>query len=243
MSFNDDTSLEQAQYVRWHEFANASSLQQAAYQWIVDAAHHAITAGRKFNIVLAGGSTPRAVYTLLRNADTDWSRWQIWFGDERCLPVGDPQRNSTMAFDTWLAHVPIPPSQVNTIPAQLGADVAAAMYAQVLHEKQCSDFDLVLLGLGEDGHTASLFPGNDLGITANSPDTIAVVNSPKPPAHRVSLNARRLSKARKVLFLVEGESKRDAVTRWRAGEDIPARAIRPNHGVDVLITQSPLLLP
>lgn len=237
MSFNDDTSLEQAQYVRWHEFANASSLQQAAYQWIVDAAHHAITAGRIFNMVLAGGSTPRAIYSLLRNADTDWTRWQIWFSDERCLPLGDPQRNSTMAYDSWLAHVPIPPSQVNIIPAELGADLAAASYAKVLHKKQCSDFDLVLLGLGEDGHTASLFPGNNLGIAANSPDTIAVANSPKPPEHRVSLSARRLSKARNVLFLVDGESKRDALKRWRVGDDIPARAIRPNLGIDVLMTK------
>ncbi len=95
----------------------------------------------------------------------------------------------------------------------------------------------MLLGLSEDGHTASLFPGNDLGIAANSPDTIAVVNSPKPPAQRVSLNASRLSQARYVLFLVDGESKRDAIMHWRAGEDIPARAIRPNHGIDVLMTK------
>jgi len=237
MSANDETSQDRAQYLRWHEFANASILQQDAYQRIVDAAHLAITAGRIFNIVLAGGSTPGSVYTLLRNADTDWSRWQIWFGDERCLPLGASERNSTMAYDTWLAHVPIPSSQVSIIPAELGAVEAAASYAKRLHEKQFIDFDLVLLGLGEDGHTASLFPGNDLGIAANSPDTIAVLNSPKTPAYRVSLSARRLSMACNVLFLVDGESKRDALMHWRAGDDIPARAIRPNHGIDVLMTK------
>lgn len=95
----------------------------------------------------------------------------------------------------------------------------------------------MLLGLSEDGHTASLFPRNDLGIAANSPETIAVLNSPKLPAQRVSLSASRLSQAHNVLFLVNGESKRDAVMHWRAGEDIPACAIRPNHGIDVLMTK------
>ena len=236
MSVNKSTSLGQAQAVRWHEFASASLLQQAAYQRIIEAANIAISAGRYFSIVLAGGSTPRGVYTLLRKAETDWSRWQIWFGDERCLPIGDPERNSSMAYDAWLAHVPIPPSQINIIPAELGAELAADKYAHLMHDEQFDDFDFVLLGLGEDGHTASLFPGNDLGISKNSPDAVAVHNSAKPPAQRVSLSANRLSKARNVLFLIDGESKRDAVMRWRAGEDIPARAIRPNHGVDVLMT-------
>ena len=234
MSVDIPTSLDPAQCVRWHEFTSTGLLQQDAYQRIVEAANITISAGRHFSIVLAGGSTPRGVYKLLRNADTDWSRWQIWFGDERCLPIGDPERNSSMAFDTWLAHVSIPSSQINNIPAELGAELAAGEYAQLLHSKQSDEFDFVLLGLGEDGHTASLFPGNDLGITTNSPDAIAVHNSPKPPAHRVSLSANRLSKTRNALFLIDGESKRDAVMQWRAGEDIPARAIRPNCGIDVL---------
>lgn len=242
MNANNDTSHEKAQYVRWHEFANTALLQQAAYKKILDAADFAISAGREFAIVLAGGSTPLGVYSLLRNAATEWSRWQIWFGDERCLPLGDPERNSTMVYEAWLAHVPIHASQVNIIPAQLGVDVATALYEQVLHEKQFGDFDLVLLGLGEDGHTASLFPGNDWGIAANSPDTIAVINSPKSPTHRISLSAKRLSAAREVLFLVDGESKQEAVKQWHAGANIPARAIRPNHGIDVLMTKSLLSL-
>ncbi len=243
MSANESTSLGQIQSVRWHEFANASLLQQAAYQRIIEAANIAICAGRYFSIVLAGGSTPRGVYTLLRNAETDWSRWQVWFGDERCLPIGDPERNSSMAFDTWLAHVPIPQSQIDIIPAELGAELAADRYTHLMQDEQLDDFDFVLLGLGEDGHTASLFPGNELGITTNSPDAVAVHNSPKPPAQRVSLSANRLSKARNVLFLIDGESKRDAVKHWRNGDDIPARAIRPDYGIDVLIARSAMALP
>ena len=103
-------------------------------------------------------------------------------------------------------------------------------------------FDLALLGLGEDGHTASLFPGHEWGITPDSPDTLAVFDAPKPPPQRVSLSAARLSRSRQVIFLVAGESKHRAVTEWRNGKIIPARAIAPAAGVDVLV-ESALLMP
>ena len=123
--------------------------------------------------------------------------------------------------------------QVHAIPAELGASAAALAYAETL--RGVGDFDLVLLGLGEDGHTASLFPGRDWGVAASAPDALAVFDAPKPPPQRVSLSAARLSRTREVLFMVEGEAKRDAVARWRAGEQLPAAAIRPAGGVDVLV--------
>jgi len=227
------------QVVRWHPVADAAALQQAACRWILDASTRAIAARGRFAIVLAGGNTPRGVYALLRNIDTDWSYWDIWFGDERCAPPDDPDRNSMMARAAWLDHVGIPPERIHAIPAELGADSAAHAYSEVLDGT--GDFDLVLLGLGEDGHTASLFPGHDLGTESDARDALAVFDAPKPPPQRVSLSASRLGRARQVLFLVEGESKRDAITRWRAGDAIPARAIRPEHGVDVLVEASLLL--
>jgi 6-phosphogluconolactonase len=136
--------------------------------------------------------------------------------------------------------VPIPADQVHVMPAEQGADAAAEAYAGLL--RGVGDFDLVLLGLGEDGHTASLFPNHAWHSTAGSPDALAVFDAPKPPPQRVSLSAARLSRAREVLFLVEGESKRGAVTRWRAGDRIPAAAIRSASGVDVLV-ESALLAP
>ncbi len=222
------------QVLRWHAVADTAKLQNSACRRIVDASARAIAAHGSFAIVLAGGNTPRGTYGLLRDVETDWSRWQIWFGDERCLPRGDPERNSTMAYDAWLAHVPIPPARIHVIPAELGAEPAAHAYADAL--RGVRDFDLVVLGLGEDGHTASLFPGHEWGTAADAPDTLAVHDASKPPPQRVSLSAARLGRARQVLFLVEGQTKRNALIQWRAGGDIPARAIRPVCGVDVLMT-------
>ena len=228
------------QVVRWHPVADTAALQELAVRCTLDAAARAIAARGRFAIVLAGGNTPRGVYAMLRDATTDWSRWDIWFGDERCAPPDDPERNSVMAHDAWLSHVAIPQDQVHVIAAERGADAAARAYADALRD--IGDFDLVLLGLGEDGHTASLFPGHDWGIAPYAPDALAIYDAPKPPPQRVSLSGARLSGAREVVFLVVGESKRDAVRRWRECDDIPARAIRPDVGVDVLIV-SALLLP
>ena len=219
--------------VHWIAVTDTHALRHAAYQRILDAAAHAIGQRGRFLIVLAGGTTPREVYTMLRGAPADWSRWQVYFGDERCLPPDDDERNSAMAGAAWLDHVPISRDQVHAIPAELGADAAARAYAQTLRD--VGDFDLVLLGLGEDGHTASLFPGHDWGVAADAPDALAVFDAPKPPPQRVSLSAARLARARAVLFLVAGEGKRDALAQWRAGADIPARAIRAHAGVEVLV--------
>jgi 6-phosphogluconolactonase len=220
------------QQLRWHGFADVADLQADALLRIRTAAANAIGARGVFRIVLAGGNTPRAIYAMLRKAITDWSKWQVYFGDERCLPVGHPQRNSRMARDTLLDQVPIPRANIHTMPAESGPIEGAAQYAQTL--RAIGQFDLVLLGLGEDGHTASLFPDHDWGTAEDSADALAVFDAPKPPPERVSLSAARLSRARCVLFLVEGDSKLDAITRWRAGEPIPASAISPASGVDVL---------
>lgn len=224
--------------VRWIGVADAQALRLAAYRRILAAADCAIERRGRFLIVLAGGSTPREVYRMLRAADTDWSRWHLYFGDERCLPADDPERNSRMAADAWLNHVPIPQDQVHVIPAELGPNAATLAYIQTL--RGVGDFDLVLLGLGEDGHTASLFPGRDFSVAPSAPDALAVIDAPKPPSQRVSLSPARLSRARTVLFIVSGEAKREAVARWRDGADLPVQTIRPGAGIEVL-TEAALL--
>lgn len=218
------------QTVCWHVFPDAGALEAAAAETILAAAREA---GETFRICLAGGTTPRRVYERLARAQADWSRWHVYFGDERCLPPDHPERNSRMARTAWLDHVAIPSGQVYEIPAERGAAVAAAVYAEMLEGVEA--FDLALLGLGEDGHTASLFPGHAWERVETPAAALAVTNAPKPPPERVSLSPARLSASRRVLFLVNGAGKAEAVTAWRAGQDIPACRIAPAAGVDVYL--------
>jgi len=175
----------------------------------------AIAAHSVFHLVLAGGSTPRALYAELSRRRAGDRRWHIWYGDERCLPADDPERNSVMAESAWLAASAIPESQRQPIPSELGAEAAAENYAGRL--ETVAEFDLVLLGMGEDGHTASLFPDHPL----DGAPAMAVHDAPKPPPDRVSLSALRLSRSRKLWFIAPGAGKRDALSRWRYGADLP----------------------
>lgn len=219
------------QLVRWHIHTDAGEAIVAAEDYIAAAARDAIAQRKAFRIVLAGGETPRRLYERIASTDSDWAAWHIYYGDERCVPEQDAQRNSVMAERAWLARSAIPRSQIHPIPAELGAEAGAAAYSRVL--EGLGDFDLVLLGLGGDGHTASLFPGHEWGTRPGDPAAIAVRNSPKPPPDRVSLSAGRLSLARAVVVLVTGESKRDAVRRWRYGERLPIQAVAPTACMDV----------
>lgn len=220
----------QVQTLRWREFNSAADLQAAATADVLQSANAAIASRGRFLIVLAGGTTPREIYRRLRHSDTDWSRWHVYYGDERCLPADHAERNSRMAQTSLLQHVPIPPNQIHTMPAELGPDQAAQDYSQLL--AGVGEFDCVLLGVGEDAHTASLFPGQAWENASGAP-AIAVINAPKPPPERVTLSASRLSHARQVIFLVTGAGKQDAVRRWREGANLPVAAIKPVAGVDV----------
>jgi 6-phosphogluconolactonase len=225
--------MSSSQIVRWHEFDSLPGLERAACHFILESAARAIATRGVFSIVLSGGTAPRHVYRALCAAQTDWSAWHVYFGDERCLPVDDPERTSHMAHAIWLGHVAIPPSQIHLIHSELGPDAAASGYAQEI--AGLAEFDLVLLGLGEDGHTASLFPGGGWEQAANLPVAIPVYAAPKLPARRVSLSPERLRHALQVLFLVSGNQKMQAVTNWRAGVEIPASRISPPGGVDVFL--------
>lgn len=218
----------------WHEYPDVDLLYQHAVEAIERIAAVAIAKQGVFSIVLAGGSTPRAIYQRLCRIQTNWHAWHVYFGDERCLPEDDPERNSVMADQAWLLHVPILAAQIHRIPAQLGAEAAALHYQEALARVEI--FDLVLLGLGQDGHTASLFPGQEWGGNNTHPSVLAVHHAPKPPSDRVSLSAWRLGRARHAWFLVTGQDKAEAIRLWRAQEEIPAASISPDSGVDIWMT-------
>lgn len=209
-------------------FANNQALAEAATAAILDAAQQAIAQTGKFKIVLAGGSTPNLIYQMLAQSNADWQNWWTFWGDERCLPVNDAERNSLMAMQAWLEKVAIPVAQIFPIPAEQGAAPGAANYHTTI--AKYLPFDLVLLGMGEDGHTASLFPGHQHQGTEL---VHAVYNSPKPPSDRVSLSAAVLSNAENVLFLISGAGKQEAFRQWQQNVDLPVARIKPKNGVKI----------
>ena len=221
------------QIQRWHLYQDIDELVSYAERAVVRAAADAHVRRGRFDLVLAGGTTPRTLYERLAAAKAGDVGWQVWFGDERCLPAGHADRNESMARDAWLDGSDIPPHQIHAIPGGLDPETAARSYVGALAGVE--SFDLVLLGIGEDGHTASLFPGQRRGLDERAADAVGVTDAPKPPPERVSLSAGRLSRARQVIVLATGASKADAIARWRRGEELPIAHIAPPAGVDILV--------
>lgn len=169
-------------------------------------------------LVVAGGSTPKRAYRLLAERPLAWGRVTVLFGDERCVPPSDPESNYRMAKQELLDRVH--PGSVHRVPAELGAEEGAQLYDRVV--RGLSPLDLVLLGMGPDGHTASLFPGHP---ALDAPGcAVAVHGAPKPPPDRVSLTLGALREARRVVFLITGDDKAEALARAQRGV-VPAGMI------------------
>ncbi|MGI8559729.1 MAG: 6-phosphogluconolactonase [Solirubrobacteraceae bacterium] len=184
----------------------------------------AIQARGRAHVALAGGTTPARAYELL--APTSWRGVEFWFGDERCVPAGDPEANSTMVSE----HLDAPGALVHRIEGELGPEAAAADYEQKLRVRlPDGKLDVALLGIGPDGHTASLFPGNP-ALAEEHAWCVAVRDAPKPPPERVSLSLPLICAARNIVLLASGASKADAVAAVIAGPDphVPASLLR--HG-------------
>ncbi len=197
-------------------FNSATECAEYTAEKILMAAELAIQQRHQFKLVLAGGNTPNQVYQLLAQANSDWSEWWIFWGDERCLAESNSERNSWMAQQIWLDQIPIPKSQIFPISAEKGAIIAAHDYEMII--RHYLPMDLVLLGMGEDGHTASLFPGQ---IHNANQWVHPVFNAPKPPAERVSLSVNALSATAEVIFLITGANKHQPFTQWQQGIDLP----------------------
>lgn len=216
--------------VRWHYRKNPQQVAHSAVHWILLKAQEAISHKGVFNLVLAGGTTPRRIYELLSEQHQQWSKWHLFLGDERCLDVEDNERNSVMIKQSWLNPVDFPMDNFHPIHAEQGPEQAAEDYAQLI--KTVIPFDLTLSGIGEDGHTASLFPGQQYD---ENKLVHAVYNAPKPPSERVSLSKKAFFQSRKLIILVTGAGKKTAVSQWQQGEDLPVAQLNAINGVDVLI--------
>jgi 6-phosphogluconolactonase len=183
--------------------------------------------GEVAQVVLTGGRVAAAVYRAVAESPArtaiDWQRVEFWWGDERFLPPGDPERNETQARDALLSTVDVDPAQVHPMPADTGqgAEAAAAAYAEELAAAGSPTFDVLMLGVGPDGHVASLFPGYpQLAVTDVA--AVAVHDSPKPPPTRVSLTFPLLDRTRELWFVVSGEDKAEAVAKALGEGDVPA---------------------
>jgi 6-phosphogluconolactonase len=183
---------------------------------------------------LAGGSTPRRLYQYLAQPTLagllDWSRIHLFWGDERCVPSDDPQSNYHMIKESLLDHVPIPAGNIFPMDGTLDPELAAITYAGALGEES---LDLILLGMGDDGHTASLFLTTPR-LREESRRVIAT-KSPLPPVNRISLSLRAINSARRVIFLVLGEHKAFPLAQTmeqhrRQDATLPAAMVHPASG-------------
>ena len=210
-------------------FNSQVNLDCNAAQFIIERAKIAIREKGSFSLVLSGGTTPVNVYKLLANEQADFEKWHIYFGDERCFPLNHLERNSNVAESTWLSKVNILKSNIFIIPAELGNAEGALAYEKILDKNK--PFDLVMLGLGDDGHIASLFPNHKWD---NSKQVISVSNAPKSPSDRISLTPSRLSNTEEVLFLISGKNKVNAFKQWKDGVDLPANLISAKNKISIL---------
>jgi 6-phosphogluconolactonase len=220
------------------------SLIQAATDFVVELGKDAINSRGVFTLALSGGSTPKALYKRLSESSSqgriDWSATYLFWGDERTVPLDDADSNYHMVRENLIDQIPIPPEQVFRIRGEASPQPAAETYHKLLDSSpvladnvsHCPRFDLILLGMGEDGHTASLFPDTsalevqDRWVVANYVE--------KLDSWRITLTFPVLNNARTVVFLVSGEAKASMLAQVvgaRAGPDrFPAQRIHPEMG-------------
>ena len=212
-------------------FDDAEVLAREAAQWLRELAQRSSGA---FAVSLSGGSTPRRLYELLANADLPWGRVHWFWGDERFVPPDHPDSNYRMAREALLARARMPAANVHPVPTEgLSPEEAAAAYEATLQRfygaktlaREHPLFDVMLLGIGEDGHTASLFPGH--AALDEERRWVLAVRGAKKEA-RITLTYPALQSSRHTAFLVTGAAKRGAVRRAQAGDRaIPAGRLRP----------------
>jgi 6-phosphogluconolactonase len=222
-------------------YTDTDILSQEAAQYVVRVATESIASHRRFTIALSGGSTPKKLYTLLGEepyrSQIDWSLVDIFWSDERCVPPDDKESNYWLAQQVLLSKISLPANQIHRMPADQ-TDRNAASYAYTLEMQQTfgSDgvpaFDLIQLGMGPEGHTASLFPHQP--SLHEQQRLVMPVSVPKPPPDRLTFTPRLLNAAKHVLFLVTGTEKQDAVRNVLEGDyqpdEYPAQIVQPAKG-------------
>jgi 6-phosphogluconolactonase len=210
-----------------------------AAQRFANLARESVTSRSRFSVALSGGSTPETLYRLLADEpyseEIPWHGVHLFWGDERCVPPDHPESNYRLVYETLIAHVPLSWENIHRIRGEREPQAAARAYERELRDFFCgprSRFDLVLLGLGNDGHTASLFPDSDALGETDRLAAVAQANYQDRPVHRVTLTMAAINTARQVLFLVTGRAKAPIVQAVLEGPGgrFPAQRIRPTAG-------------
>ncbi len=215
------------------------ALAEAAARHVVERAQTAIRERGRFSIALSGGSTPRDLHLRLARPplvdQIDWARVHVFFGDERCVPPDDERSNFRMANETLLSRVPIPPEQIHRMRGELPPEEAAADYERQLHAlfgDEPPRLDLILLGMGDNGHTASLFPG--LSAVREQQRWVVAEYVAEVSMWRVTLTPVVLNLAREDVFLVAGAAKAEMLRQVLEGpyapDKLPAQVVRPTLG-------------
>lgn len=219
-------------------FDDLESLSRAAAAYFIQVATDAIAARGRFLVALNGGGTPKRLFQLLASEpdEMDWSRAHVFWGDERCVPPDDAESSYALAKELLLDHVPVPAENIHRVRTEQEQTEAATDYARTLQRFASAPlawprFDLVLLGMGDDGHTASLFPGSPVDVT--EPVIAVSADYQGRPARRITLTPSVFNSARNVMFLVSGKSKADALKHVLKADDplhYPAARIHPSEG-------------
>jgi 6-phosphogluconolactonase len=220
-------------------FPDPAALADAAARHVVETGQAAIDARGAFSLALSGGSTPRDMHLELTSpplADQiDWRHVHVFFGDERCVPPDDPHSNFRMAYETLLSRVPIPPEQVHRMRGELPPDQAAESYTRELESffgPELPRLDLIVLGMGDNGHTASLFPG--LRAVHEQERWVMAEYVGEVGMWRLTLTPVVLNLGREVVFLVAGSAKAGMLRQVLEGpfapDERPAQIVRPSLG-------------
>ncbi len=223
-------------------FSDSSALVLAVAEAWAEGAEQAKKNNRNYNIVLSGGSTPISVYQFLLSSSLGntipWKSVHLFWGDERCVPVDDRESNFLMAKEFLLDGITLPEKNIHRIRGEDDAILEAARYSRHIQEYlhcvpgETPVFDWVLLGMGEDGHTASLFPERDTYVEVTK--FCAVANHPQTGQRRISLTSEVFNQARKVTFIAKGKGKSEIIAQILGSEEVarhyPAGQIKPVSG-------------
>ncbi|HEX8530283.1 MAG TPA: 6-phosphogluconolactonase, partial [Cytophagales bacterium] len=222
-----------------HVFKDAAEASQASADLLVQTAREAVARGGRFTVALTGGSSPVQLYQLLATPpyrdQVPWAQTFVFWGDERAVPHADERNNARMAFNLLLDHVPVPPAQIHRMSGELPPDESARRYEALL-KAHFGDgppqFDLILLGMGDDGHTASMFPGTE--VVHERERWVKELYLASQNMYRITLTAPLINRAHRIVFQVFGAGKAATLKRVLEGpyqpDQLPSQLIKPSSG-------------